>query len=186
MPGRPVWVCQELQRCWVFHAQQFSVYIKNGLPPKGHPVNLTELWEAWASIPVEHFRHLVESMLRRIEAVLRANGATTQYKEGVCNVMLVYLNDSRTVVVSDCIYIFSIQLTNYQQPLCPSVCVWFITGEFIWNHVVPSGICILYFRQSSPRKQTGFGMMSSGICLTASELVMDSDRRSTWFEYALL
>ena len=107
------------------------MYIKNGLPPKGHPANLTQLWEAWASIPVERFRHLVESMLRRIEAVLRANGGTTQYKEGVCNVMLVYLNDSRTVVVADCIYIFSIQLTNYQQPLCPSVCVWFITGEFI-------------------------------------------------------
>jgi hypothetical protein len=37
---------------------------------------LTQLWEAlestWASIPVKCFRHLVQSMPRRIEAVLRA------------------------------------------------------------------------------------------------------------------
>jgi hypothetical protein len=58
--------CQELQRCWVFHAQQFPVCIKNGPPPKGHRANLTQQWEelesTWASIPVEHFRHLGESM----------------------------------------------------------------------------------------------------------------------------
>ena len=40
----------------VFHAQQFPVCIKNGPTPKGHPANLTHLWEAlestWASIPV--------------------------------------------------------------------------------------------------------------------------------------
>ena len=67
--------------------------IKNGPPPKGHPANLTQLWEAlestWASIPVERFQHLVESTwasisverfqhlvvhTRRIEAVLRAKG----------------------------------------------------------------------------------------------------------------
>uniref|UniRef100_A0A4W5JJF7 non-specific protein-tyrosine kinase n=1 Tax=Hucho hucho TaxID=62062 RepID=A0A4W5JJF7_9TELE len=63
-PGTPV--CQELQRCWVFHTQQFPLCIKSGPPPKGHPANLTQLWEAlestWASIPVESFRHLVESM----------------------------------------------------------------------------------------------------------------------------
>jgi hypothetical protein len=57
---------QEQQRCWVFHAQQFPVYIKNGPPSKGHPANLTQLWEAlkstWASIPVERFLHLVEFM----------------------------------------------------------------------------------------------------------------------------
>ena len=38
----------------------------NGSPPKGHPANLTQLWEAlvstWASIPAERFQHLVESM----------------------------------------------------------------------------------------------------------------------------
>ena len=59
-------LCQELQRCWVFHDQPFPVCIKNGPPPKGHPANLTQLWEAlestWASIPVERFRPLVESM----------------------------------------------------------------------------------------------------------------------------
>ena len=59
-------LCQELQRCWVFHAQQLPVCIKNGPPPKGHPANLTQLWEAlestWASIPVELSQPLVESM----------------------------------------------------------------------------------------------------------------------------
>jgi hypothetical protein len=64
--ARHTGLCQELQCCWVFHAQQFPVCIKNGPPPKGHPANLTQLWEAlestWASIPVERFRHLVESM----------------------------------------------------------------------------------------------------------------------------
>ena len=48
-------LCQELQRYRVFHAQQFPVCIKNGPPPKGHPVNLTQLWEAlkstWSSSP---------------------------------------------------------------------------------------------------------------------------------------
>jgi hypothetical protein len=52
-------LCQELQCCWVFHTQQFPVYIKNGPPSKGHPANLTQLWEAleatWSSIPVERF-----------------------------------------------------------------------------------------------------------------------------------
>ena len=58
-------LCQELQLCWVFHAQQFPVCIKNSPPPNVYPVNLTQLWEAlestWASILVERFRHLVES-----------------------------------------------------------------------------------------------------------------------------
>jgi hypothetical protein len=31
--ARHTCLCQELQRCWVFHAQQFPVYIKNGPPP---------------------------------------------------------------------------------------------------------------------------------------------------------
>ena len=49
-------------------AQQFPVCIKNGPPPKGHPDNLTQLWEALEST---WFWHLVESMTW-IEAVLRA------------------------------------------------------------------------------------------------------------------
>ena len=63
---RPTGLCQELQRCWDFHTQQFPMCIKNGPPPKGHPANLTQLWETlestWASIPVERFRILAESM----------------------------------------------------------------------------------------------------------------------------
>jgi hypothetical protein len=68
--ARRTGLCQELQRCWVFHTQQLPVCIKNGPPPKGHPANLTQLWEAlestWTSIPVERFQHHVESMPRRI------------------------------------------------------------------------------------------------------------------------
>ena len=61
---------QELPRCWVFHAQQFPVCIKNGPPPKGYGANLTQLESTWTSIPVARFRHLVESMPRRIEAAM--------------------------------------------------------------------------------------------------------------------
>ena len=59
-------LCQELQRCWGFHAQQFPAGIKKGPPPKGHPANMTQLWEAlestWASFPVECLRRLVGSI----------------------------------------------------------------------------------------------------------------------------
>ena len=37
--ARRTGLCQELQRCWVFHAQQFPVCIKNGPPSKEHPAN---------------------------------------------------------------------------------------------------------------------------------------------------
>ena len=39
-------LCQELQRCWVFHAQQFRVCIKSGPLSEGHQTNLTQLWKA--------------------------------------------------------------------------------------------------------------------------------------------
>ena len=39
--ARRIGLCQELQCCWVFHAQQFPVCIKNGSSAKGHPANLT-------------------------------------------------------------------------------------------------------------------------------------------------
>ena len=44
--ARRTGLCQELQRCWVFHTQQFTVCIKNSQPHKGHPANLTQLREA--------------------------------------------------------------------------------------------------------------------------------------------
>ena len=47
--ARSTGLCQELQRCWGFHAQQFPVWIKNGPPPKGHPDNLTQLCKALES-----------------------------------------------------------------------------------------------------------------------------------------
>jgi hypothetical protein len=76
--ARRTGLCQELQRCWVFHAQQFHVCIKNGPPTKGYQANLTQLWEAlestWASLPVECFRHLVESLPRRIEVRIQGKG----------------------------------------------------------------------------------------------------------------
>ena len=71
-------MCQELQHCWVFHAQQFPGCIKNG-----PPVNLTQLLDAFestrASISVERFQNLIESMLQQTEAVLRAKGGATQF-----------------------------------------------------------------------------------------------------------
>ena len=80
--ARRTGLCQELQRCWVFHGQKCPVCIKNDPPLKGHPANLTQLWEAlqskWASSPMEPFQHMVESMPRRIVAVLRANVLYTQ------------------------------------------------------------------------------------------------------------
>jgi len=48
-----------------------------------HPTNLHPLQDAilsiWASISKECFQHLVESMPRRINTVLKAKGAQTQY-----------------------------------------------------------------------------------------------------------
>ena len=76
--GRCTGLCQELHHVWVFHAQQFPVCIKNGPTSKGHPANWTQLLEStWASIPVECFRHLVESMPLQTEADLRAKGGDT-------------------------------------------------------------------------------------------------------------
>ena len=37
-------LCQELKRCWIFHAQQFALSIKNGPPHKGHPANCGKHW----------------------------------------------------------------------------------------------------------------------------------------------
>jgi len=48
-----------------------------------HPTNLHELQDAiqsiWANISKECFQHLVESMPRRITAVLKAKGGQTHY-----------------------------------------------------------------------------------------------------------
>uniref|UniRef100_A0A9J8AZF2 Tc1-like transposase DDE domain-containing protein n=2 Tax=Cyprinus carpio carpio TaxID=630221 RepID=A0A9J8AZF2_CYPCA len=48
-----------------------------------HPTNLHQLQDAilsiWANISKECFQHLVESMPRRIKAVLKAKGGQTQY-----------------------------------------------------------------------------------------------------------
>ncbi|GFX27102.1 transposable element Tcb2 transposase [Trichonephila clavipes] len=49
--------------------------------------NLTDLWTAlaniWQFIPVERFQKLVESMPRRVAAVIKARGDPTRYKIGV-------------------------------------------------------------------------------------------------------
>jgi len=48
-----------------------------------HPTNLHQLQDAilsiWANISKECFQHLVESMPRRVKAVLKAKGGQTQY-----------------------------------------------------------------------------------------------------------
>lgn len=53
---------------------------------QGHhtaPKNLTELWTVlaniWQAIPVERFQKLVESMPRRVAAVIKARGGPTRY-----------------------------------------------------------------------------------------------------------
>ena len=51
-------LCQELQRYWVLHTQQFPVCIKNGPPAKGHPANLTQLF---GSIGVNMDQHPCET-----------------------------------------------------------------------------------------------------------------------------
>ncbi|GBM55978.1 Transposable element Tcb2 transposase [Araneus ventricosus] len=47
------------------------------------PATLTELWTAladvWQAIPVERFRKLGESMLRRVAAIIKARGGPTRY-----------------------------------------------------------------------------------------------------------
>ncbi|GFW92639.1 transposable element Tcb1 transposase [Trichonephila clavipes] len=47
------------------------------------PMNLTELWTAfaniWQVIPVERFQKFVESMSRRVAAVIKTRGDTTRY-----------------------------------------------------------------------------------------------------------
>ncbi|GFW86545.1 uncharacterized protein TNCV_4333291 [Trichonephila clavipes] len=47
------------------------------------PTNLTELWTAlvniWQVIPVDRFQKLVESMPRRVAAVIKARGGPTRY-----------------------------------------------------------------------------------------------------------
>jgi len=48
-----------------------------------HPTNLHQLQDdilpIWANISKEYFQHLVESLLCRIKAVLKAKGGQTQY-----------------------------------------------------------------------------------------------------------
>jgi hypothetical protein len=51
--ARRTGLCQELQRCCGFHAQQFPSCIKNDPLPKGHPANLTQLWEALESFFID-------------------------------------------------------------------------------------------------------------------------------------
>ncbi len=61
--------------------------------------NLQQLCDAimsiWTKISEECFQHLVESMPRRIKAVLKAKGGPTRYQQGVPN-----------KVASECIYIY--------------------------------------------------------------------------------
>ncbi len=63
------------------------------------PTNLQQLCDAimsiWTKISEECFQHLVESMPRRIKAVLKAKGGLTRYLQGVPN-----------KVASECVYIY--------------------------------------------------------------------------------
>ncbi len=63
------------------------------------PTNLQQLRDAimliWTKISEECFQHLVKSMPQRINAVLKAKGGPTPYKQGVPN-----------KVASECVYIY--------------------------------------------------------------------------------
>ena len=83
--ARRTGLCQELQHCWVFHESPFHVCIKNGPPPKGHLANLTTVGSVGGIYMGQHPCGTLESMLRQIETVPRANGGATQ--EGVPNVL---------------------------------------------------------------------------------------------------
>ena len=74
-------LCQELQHCWVFHAEQFPVCIKNGPPLNGHPANCVKHWSHHGPAS-----HLVESMPQRIEAVMRVKWGGIRELEGVNSV----------------------------------------------------------------------------------------------------
>ena len=89
--ARRTGLCQELQCCWVFHAQHFPVCIKNGPPPKGHQVNLTQR-STWASITVERFRHLVECRLSPNWVQAQTYWGCSESKKGVqLNIRKVFL-----------------------------------------------------------------------------------------------
>ena len=76
-----VWPAQSpdlspIEHCWS--------YLKRRLAEYEHPPNgIHELWERiqeeWEKIPAEEFQKLIESMPRRIEAVIKAKGDYTKY-----------------------------------------------------------------------------------------------------------
>ena len=97
-----LWTCYD-SRCqahWfecVKNCNAAGVFMFNSFPCASRMVHhLKDIQPTWHncaleskrnSIPVERFQHLVESMPRWIEAVLRTKGEATQYKEGVPNVL---------------------------------------------------------------------------------------------------
>ena len=76
-----VWPAQSpdlspLEHLWGYLKMRFAEY--------EHPSNgIHELWERsqveWEKIPAEECQKLIESMPRRIQAVLRAKGGYTKY-----------------------------------------------------------------------------------------------------------
>ncbi len=77
------------------------------------PTNLQQLCDAimsiWTKISEECFQHLVESMPRRIKAVLKANGGPTRYLQGV-----------PTIVASECIIVYRAFVKKKLLP-CPNI-----------------------------------------------------------------
>ena len=138
MTGAPVWVCNEQQRCWVFHAQQFPVCIKNGPPRKGHTGNMTQLWEAlastWASFPVKRFWHIVKSMPPYIEAVLRAKGMQLNIRKVVLLFWTLRV-DMNPYILSDVTFISvlcNVLWPTYCTWLCVQVSLMLQTLSILW------------------------------------------------------
>ena len=68
---------EELQFCWVFHAQQFPVCIKNGPPPVRHLTTLRSIGVNMGQHPCGMLSTPCGVHARQIEAVLRAKGGAT-------------------------------------------------------------------------------------------------------------
>ncbi|GBL83399.1 hypothetical protein AVEN_110703-1 [Araneus ventricosus] len=66
----------------IYNALQRAV--QKRFPPPRTPMNLlTALQDSWCELPLGYLQTLMESMLRRVVALLRAGGGPTRYQAGV-------------------------------------------------------------------------------------------------------
>ncbi len=87
------------------------------------PTNLQQLCDAimsiWTKISEECFQHLVESMPRRIKAVLKAKGGPTRYQQGVPCICPLFMYYCSVVLNAVFIIVFTHVLV-----CCPYCCAY--------------------------------------------------------------